>query len=147
MVMTADFWERKCAELNQDNKQATKYYTLWLVKSLFWLIALTGGTLLTVFPLQKFCVEGFNLATVDYLTKFIQNSLSDISYLYTAYEQWFLRLIQFTDNKFWFIPIIPFIIFGYILYYGLKSNPYQKQFQTRKVRYYLNSNDLGNTSF
>lgn len=142
MVITADFWEQKRAELNQENKQATKNYILWLAKTLFWLIVLSSSTLLIVFSLQKFCVEGINLIIVDYLTKFIQQSLADISHLYTDYEQWFLPLIQFADNKFWFMPIISFIIFGYILYYGLASNPYQKQFQTRETRYYLNSNDL-----
>ncbi len=144
MVITADFWEQKCAEFNQKNKQAIKNYILWLAKSLFWLIVLTSSTLLTIFSLQKFCVEGINLTIVDYLIKFIQQPLADINHLYTAYEQWFLPLIQFADNKFWFIPIIPFIIFGYILYFGLKLNPYQKEFQTRKTRYHLNSNDSKN---
>lgn len=144
MVFTSDFWEKKCTELNQTNEQAMKYYIFWLVKSLCWMVLLVSGSLLAVFPVQRFCTEGINLETVDYLTKFIQRSLADIHFLYTAYEKWFFRVIHLTDNKFWFVPIIPFILFGYTLYVGFKMNPYREQLRLRKTRYYVHSNERKN---
>ncbi len=55
-----------------------------------------------------------------------------------------LDLIDHAGNTSWFISIFPFIIFRYILHFVLKLNPYQKQFQTRKTKDHLNSNDSKN---
>ncbi len=144
MVFTPDFWEKKCDELNQENEQATKRYCFWLAKSLGWMLVLVIGTGLSAFPVQRFLTDGINLATVDFFTKFIQQSLADIGFLFSAYKEWVMRIIQLADNKYWFIPFIPFICLGYTLYVGIKLNPYRKQLQLRKTRYHVHSENTGN---
>ena len=141
MVFTPDFWEKKCEELNYEEDVDRKRYWLWVGQVIFWTILLTGGAFLVSFPLQNFITNGVNVHTVDFLTRFIQSTLADFHYLLQMYQQWFNRITQLADNTYWFIPLIPFVVFVSVLHIGLKINPYKKIFYEKKSKYAVYSHN------
>ena len=141
MVFTPDFWEKKCEELNYEEDVDRKRYWWWVIQTVLWTFGLTISAFLLAFPLQNFIVNGVDITTVDFMTKFIQNTLSDIHFIIQAYQQWFNRVIQAADNVYWFVPLLPFVIGISVLHVGLKINPYRKIFYAKKSKYRVYSND------